>query len=204
MINAVHIPTTHELAQFSYRNFMDDRQDYIIETLNNVICSNEGLIESKVLAFYSLGDIYWNYIVDLDKAIEYINMAIKLASSTDISFNYILRGSIWGNRLQLLKLLGKTYELDEEIEKVINKYANEEFESNSYLHNAYKYKASIEYNRGSFKVALDYLMDAQRYYPVKFYTNKLHVIETSDYKNEFDNLELLLSRNVCKIKDWQM
>ena len=204
MINSEHIFTSQELAQFSYRNLMDDRQDYIIETLNNIINSDETLIEDKVLAFCNLADIYWNYIVDLDKAIEYINMAIKLASSTDICFNYILRGSIWENRLQLLKLLGKTYELEEELEKVINKYENGQFESNSYLHNAYKYKASIEYNKGNFKAALNHLMDAQRYYPVKFYANKLHVIEATDYKNEFRNLELLLSRNVCNIKDWQM
>jgi tetratricopeptide (TPR) repeat protein len=204
MINAVHIPTTHELAQFSYRNLMDDRQDYIMETLNNIISSDEALIEDKVLALYSLGDIYWNYIVDLDKAIEYINMAIKLASSTDISFNYILRGSIWENRLQLLELLGKTNELEEELKKVINKYENEKFKSNSYLHSAYKYKANIEYNMGNFKAALDHLINAQKYYPVKFYANKLHEIEISDYKNEFENLELLLSRNVCNIKDWQI
>jgi tetratricopeptide (TPR) repeat protein len=131
-------------------------------------------------------------------------MAIKLASSTDISFNYILRGSIWENRLQLLEILGKTYELEEELKKVINKYENEEFKSNSYLHSAYKYKANIEYNRGNFKAALDYLINAQKYYPVKFYANKLHEIEISDYKNEFENLELLLSRNVCNIKDWQI
>ncbi len=204
MINEEHIFTAYELAQFSYRNLMDDRQDYIIESLNNIISSDKTAIENKVLAFYSLGDIYWNYIVDLDKAIEYINMAIELASSTDIRFNYILRGSVWENRLQLLGLLEKTYELEEELEKVINKYGNEKFESNSYLHNAYKYKASIEYNRGSFKAALENLMNAQRYYPVKFYANKLHVIEISDYKNEFENLELLLSRNVCNVKDWQM
>jgi tetratricopeptide (TPR) repeat protein len=204
MINKEHIFTASELAQFSYRDLMDDRQDYIIETLNNIIHSNKASIEEKVLGFYSLGDIYRNYIVDLNKAIEYINTAIELASSTDISFNYILRGSLWENHLQLLELLGKTYELEEEIEKVINKYGNEEFKSNSYLHNAYKYKARIEYNRGSFKIALENLMDAQRYYPIKFYAKKLHVIEAADYKNEFENLELLLSRNVCNIKDWQM
>lgn len=203
MISA-HIPDIHELARLSYGNLMDDRQDYMIEIFKNVIHSDSILVENKVIALNSLGDIYCNYIADLDKAIEFTNKAIELASSTDINFNYILRGDIWKSKLHLLELLEKKQEIEDELEKIINKYKDKEFKSNSYLHNAYKYKANVEYLRGDYKTALDNLMDAQSYYPVKFYAHRLRDIGYPDCKNEFQNLELLLSRNVCKIKDWQM
>ncbi|MDF2673347.1 MAG: hypothetical protein K0R09_1612 [Clostridiales bacterium] len=196
--------STQELAQFSVRNLMDDRQDFIIEALNRVVCSAEASIEDKVLALDKLGDIYQNYTGDLDKSLEHINMAIELADSIDIRFSYVLRGSIWLKRLQLLELLGRNDEIESELQKITNKYETEEFNSNSYLFNAYKYKAKLEYDRGTPKAALGYLIDAQKYYPVKFYAKKLHVIEASDYKNEFDNLELLLSRNVFSTKDWNI
>lgn len=196
--------STQELAQFSVRNLMDDRQDFITETLNKVVCSTESSIEDKILALDKLGDIYQNYRGDWDKSLEYIDMANILVESIDISFSHILRGSIWLKRLQLLELLGRNDEIEAELEKIISKYKAEEFNSNSYLYNAYKYKAKLEYDRGMPKTALGYLIEAQKYYPVKFYAKKLHVIETTDYKNEFDNLELLLSRNVCGTKDWNI
>lgn len=198
------ILTTHELAQISYKNFMDDRLDYIIDALNNVISSNENSIEDKVLAFEKLSIIYLSCQYELDKSLEYIDRATKLADSTDIGFSYILRGDIWENKLKLLEILGKEEEIEVELNRIISKYEAEEFKSNSYLYNAYKCKASFEYKKGDFEAALCYLKDAQRYYPVRFFSNRLHVTQSSDHKNEYDNLELLLSRNVCSINDWQM
>ena len=204
MNDAYPIFSTQELAQFSVRNLMDDRQDFITEALNRVVCSVEASIEDKVLALDKLAYICQNYTGDLDKSLEYINMAIELAERNDISFSYVLRGSIWLKRLQLLELLGRNDEIEAELENILNKYEAEELNSNSYLFNAYKYKAKLEYDRGIYETALGYLIASQKYYPIKFYAKKLHVIEPSDYRNEFDNLELLLSRNVCSTKDWNI
>lgn len=204
MISKEGFLSTHELAQFSHKHLVDDRQDYIIEVLNNIIASDVSSLEDKVLAFEKLGDLYWNYTGDLDKALEYINSAIEFADTEDIGFRYLLRGCLLEKKLQLLSLLERNDEIEKELDRIINKYINKEFKSNSYLYNAYKYKAAMEYKECSFKAALEYLVDAQRYYPAKFYANRLHVIETSDYKNEYENLESLLSRYVYSPGDWQI
>lgn len=204
MNNLVHAFTTHDLAQFSHKDFMDDRQDYLIEVLNNIIDLNENNIEDRILAFEKLSLIYWDCIDDLDKSLEYINRAIELANSTNIAFSHVLRGALFNTRFKLLQLLDRTDEIEVEILRIIDMYKTDKSSSNSCLYTVYKYKANEEYNRGNFETALGYLMDAQQYYPVKFYANNLHEIEISDYKDEYDNLELLLSRNVCGIKDWQI
>lgn len=204
MINNEDILNTIELAQLSNKYLMDDRQDDLIEALNKITASDESSLEDKVIAFEKLGNLYWNYTRDLDKALEYMNNALELADSADISLYNILRGDIWNSKLQLLSLLGRDSEIEMELQTVISKYSEKEFKSNSYLFNAYKFKAQAEYNAGSFEAALEHLMDAQRYYPVEFYANRLHVIEISDYQGQYENLESLLSRNVCKPDDWEM
>lgn len=204
MISKEHILTTEELTQFSHKCLMDDRQDYIIEILNNIADRDENSIEDRVLAFYNLGDIYWNFIGDFTRAIEYMNMSIELSHKSQEDFKHVLRGNIWNSKLRLLSELGNYSEIETEIEKIIDKYSSGEFDSNSLLHYAYTYKADLEYGQGNYKIALENLINAQAYYPIKFYANNLHVIEVSDYKNEFDNLKLLLSRNICSTKDWQM
>lgn len=204
MINKKHILTTNELSHFSHKCLLDDRQDYAVEVLCSIADNNENSTEDRILALYNLGDIYWNYIGDLDKAIEYINKALELSYSSDAVFSYILRGNVWRSKLCLLAQLGKQGEIESELERIISKYGAQKFLSNSLLFYAYMHKAELEYEKCNFKAALEYLVNAKLYYPVKFYADKLHVVEVSDYKNEFDNLKLLLSRNVCSTQDWQM
>lgn len=204
MVSKENLPSKHETAEFYSWQLVDDRQDYIIASLNNIINSKESSLEYKVFAFEKSGDIYWNYKGDLYKALQCFNNAIELADSLDTGFISLLGGSIWRKKLQLLSLLEKNDEIEGELEKVINKYINKEYKSNSYLFNAYKYKADVEYKKCNFKTALEHLQTAQLYYPIRFYGNMLHVIEISDYKDEYDNLECLLSRNVCCPNDWEI
>lgn len=204
MINKKHILTTQELSLFSHKCLLDDRHDYIIEILKGIAFNNDNSIEDRILALYNLGDIYWNYIGDLDKAIEYINSAVEISDESDISFSHVLRGNLLRSKLNLLAQLGRHGEIETELERIINKYSDKGFANNSILYSAYLHKADLEYGKGNFKAALEYLNNAQICYPVKFYADKLHVVEITDYKNEYDNLKLLLSRNVCKTSDWQM
>lgn len=204
MISNEDFISTHELAQFSYKHLVDDRQEYIIEVLNNIIASDKSSLENKILAFEKLGHLYWYYAGDLEKAQEYIDTAIHLSDTVNTSFPHVLRGDLWKTRLKLLSLLGRNDEIEWEIERIINKYINRGFESNSYLFNAYKYRADMEYTRLNNKAAFENLMEAQKYYPVKFYADKLFEIETFDYKKKYENLNYLLSRNVCPPADWIM
>lgn len=204
MISNEGFISTHELAQFSCKQLADDRQEYIIEILNNIIASDNSSLEDKIIAFEKLGDLYWYYAGDLDKALEYINSAIDLSGTVNTGFSHVLRGDLWETRLKLLSLLGRNDEIEGELERILNKYANTDFESNSYLFNAYKYRADLEYKRYNNKAALENLMEAQMYYPVRFYADRLFEIEASDYKKEYENLNYLLSRNVCHPNDWEM
>lgn len=204
MINKDRILATQEISNFSHRCLLDDRQDYAIEVLGNIAGRDENCMEDRILALYNLGDIYWNYIGDLDKAFEYICAALELSENTDESFCCILRGKLLKIKLNLLAQLGKNEEAKMELERIINKYTNKNISNNSLLFYAYQHMAELDYEKGSYKTALEFLENAAMYCPVKYYSNKLHVVEVNDYQKEFNNLSHLLSRNVYSPDNWQI
>lgn len=204
MISKEHILSTREISSFSHRCLLDDRQDYAIEVLGNIAGSEENCMEDRILALYNLGDIYWNYIGDLDRAFEYICSALELSENTDENFCCVVRGKLLKSKLNLLIQLGKNEEAEMEFERIINKYSSKNAANNSLLFYAYQHRGELEYEKGSYKAALEYLEKAAMCCPVKFYAYRLHVVEVEDYKKEFDNLKLLLSRNVYSPDNWEI
>lgn len=194
----------HELAEFTYKYLVDDRHDFVIETLNNMVDSKESTIEDKVLALEKLSDIFWSCIGDYEKALEYIEMALKLAEETSSKFNYILRGTIWESKLYILKLLGRYEAIEKESESIIARFASSTYISNSYLYSTYKYKAKTEFSKKNYETAYEFLLKAKQYHPINFCTSFESEVEVSNFKKCYDSLAFLLARNVTEISIWDI
>lgn len=153
-------------------------------------------IDNKAWAYKELGVLYWKLYHDGEKGLEYINEALKISESINDTFLITTRGDIFREKLDILKALGREEEAINEANSKINFIGMNI--KNSYLYNAYDFKANCEKEKGRYNNALSYLNEA---YNVYFYgeenilKNKcediMKRIDISD-ERKFDEIKLIL------------
>lgn len=115
-------------------------------------------VDNKAWAYKELGILYWKLYKDSEKGLEYIEEALKIAESIDNKFMIIARGDIFRDKLELLKEIGREEEAITEANNKINFIGMNI--KNSYLFNAYEFKAQCKKEKGVYDDALSYLNTA--------------------------------------------
>jgi len=95
--------------------------------------------------------------VTFEDALDYINLAIELAESTDYLYKYILRGELWADRWLTLHLQKKTQIAEAEIAEKIEIFEPLPIPHNSYLYYGYRFKAQIAAECGTTLIAKDFM-----------------------------------------------
>ncbi|SMB80775.1 hypothetical protein SAMN00017405_1989 [Desulfonispora thiosulfatigenes DSM 11270] len=180
------------------------------ETLNNYmegyfdkdnLVPEEKYLEQKVWVLQDIGLLQWKVNQDAQKALEYLNKAWALLEATEFDFVFLVKGYVWKHRLDFLKIVGQKDKALEETAKVISYYENiTKFENNSYLYNAYLFKAEIEKEDNNLEQSLDYLKQALNFFPLAEDQEKdLEEIwpkRKEDYLGTFEKMEKLTHRRV--------
>ena len=112
-------------------------------------------IDNKAWAYKELGILYWKLYKDGEKGLQYIEEALNIAESIDNKFMIIVRGDIFRDKLELLKEIGREEEAITEANNKINFIGMNI--KNSYLFNAYEFKAQCKKEKGIYDEALAYL-----------------------------------------------
>jgi tetratricopeptide (TPR) repeat protein len=132
-------------------------------------------IDNMAWAYKELGILYWKIYKDGEKGLGYIEEALKIAESIDSKFVIITRGDIFRDKLELLKDLGREEDAISEANNIIS-FIDMNIK-NSYLFNAYEFKAQCEKEKGMYEDALSYLNVA---YDIYFYDES----EEHTFKNK--------------------
>lgn len=132
-------------------------------------------IDNMAWAYKELGILYWKLYKDGEKGLGYIEEALKIAESIGNKFVIITRGDIFRDKLELLKDLGREEDAIYEANNIIS-FIDMNIK-NSYLFNAYEFKAQCEKEKGIYDDALSYLNVA---YDIYFYDES----EEHTFKNK--------------------
>jgi len=147
----------HFLAMPEY-----EKKDLAIELFRSIVDidideENSEDVEEKVFALQKLSACLRENETTLEDALDYINIAIELAESTDYLYKYILRGELWADRWLTLHLQKKTEIAEAEIAEKIEIFEPLPIPHNSYLYYGYRFKAQIAAERGTTLIAKDFM-----------------------------------------------
>ena len=119
-------------------------------------------IDNRAWAYKELGLLHWKLYKDGEKALQYIEEALSISESIDAKLFITTRGDIFRDKLELLKELGREEEAIFEANNKINFIGMNI--KNSYLFNAYEFKAQCEKENERYEDALSYLNEACNVY----------------------------------------
>ncbi len=123
-------------------------------------------VEEKVYALQHLSAVMRDD-KDYKNALDYINLAIKLAEETDYLYKYILRGELWADRWNVLAHSYRTDLAADEVQMKIDAYGNLPLKHISYLYYGYRFLAQREGATFHSVPALSYMKKAFSYMPLK-------------------------------------
>ena len=132
----------------------------LFESVVDIEVSSPKDIEYKAWALKHLAFLLRKYTKDFVTALSYINEAIQLAESIDYEYHTILRGDLWAERWILLNELDQTNLALEEANQQIDKYTSRFTKNNSYLYNAYRFKAQVAGSNGDITNFLKFMKAA--------------------------------------------
>jgi tetratricopeptide (TPR) repeat protein len=153
------------LAKFLYHpeyNKIDSAIE-LFESVLDVQVSAPEDIEHKAWSLRYLSSILRKKKGNLNEALTYINASITLAESINFKYHIINRGELWAERWIILNFLHQTNlaitEADEKIAEHNSKFAK----NNSYLYNAYRFKAQVAGAQGNVSDSLKLIKKALSY-----------------------------------------
>lgn len=119
-------------------------------------------IEEKIYALQHLS-LALRDDKDFKNALDYINLAIKLAEENDYLYKYILRGELWADRWNILARSFRTDLAADEVQAKIDAYGNLPIKHISYLYFGYRFLAQREGATFHAEAALAYMKKAFSY-----------------------------------------
>lgn len=150
------------LSHPAYQQF--DAAIYLLQSITNITVNHTPLdIEYKAWALQQLAKLLRKTHRNLPEALTYINQAIALAESADYQYTSIVRGDLWAERWILLHFLKQTELALTEADQKIAKYRFTLAKNNSYLYNAYRFKAQVTAAKSELHEALSYMKKALSY-----------------------------------------
>lgn len=153
--------TRASLAKFLYHPAYNqiDAAIKLFESVTNVQVTAPEDIEHKAWALKHLSSALRNKKAP-ESALQYINESIKLAESIDHTYHTILRGDLWAERWIILNALNQTTLAVDEANQTIMKFASKFVKNNSYVYNAYRFKAQVAAAKGEIGEALSLMKKA--------------------------------------------
>lgn len=157
--------TRASLAKFLYHPAYHqiDAAIELFESVTDVQVSAPEDIEHKALALKHLSTALRKYKKKPAPALTYINASIQLAESIDHPYHTILRGDLWAERWIILNTLNQTSIAVAEANQTIAKFASKFVKNNSYVYNAYRFKAQVAAANGDLSQSLHLMKTALSY-----------------------------------------
>lgn len=157
----------HTRARLAHFLAMPDfnKTDEAVELFKTIVEAevdeeNSEDVEEKVFALQRLSTCLRTQKDQLENALNYINLAIELAESTDFLYKYVLRGELWADRWVTLHMQKKSDVAIDEVNEKIEVYESIPIHHNSYLYFAYRFKAQIAGANGTTLIAKDFMHKA--------------------------------------------
>lgn len=157
--------TRASLAKFlchpSY-NKIDDAIQLLNSVLDVQVHTLED-IEHKAWALRNLSSILRKKKRNFHEALTHIDSAISLVENSHFKFHIINRGELWAERWITLNLLHQTDLALVEADQKIIEHGSRFAKNNSYLYNAYRFKAQAAGAQGNVSDALKFIKKALSY-----------------------------------------
>lgn len=129
-------------------NHIDDAIS-LLESVKDIQVDKPEEIEQKAWALKQLGFLLRRFKQDFSRALAHITEAIRLAESTDHKYHVISRGDLWAERWIILNKLRQTPTALREADQKIRQFSFAFTQNNSYLYNAYRFKAQAAGAQGN-------------------------------------------------------
>lgn len=121
----------------------------LFESITHVTTESPLELEQKACSFKQLSLLLRKYKQDFPHSLNYICEAIKIAESTDYQFQTVVRGELWGVRWNLLAKLHQSKQALQEANQKIQQFNDISVLNNSYIYNAYRFKAQLSGAQGN-------------------------------------------------------
>lgn len=175
----------------------------LLTSVADIPAKTPGDIEYKAWSLKHLAFLLRKYVKSFSAALAHINHAINLVESIDCHFHTIRRGELWGERWILLSLLEQTHVALREANEQIQKYACKFAKNNSYLYNAYRFKAQVAGRQGDTAKFVKLMKTALSFICLNEQEKKLLAAAFSAKHNNFqiilENIDLATPRNISWI-----
>lgn len=125
--------------------------------------SDSKTIEQKIWFLRDFGVLTWKVKEDAQKALEYLTQAVDILKSIDFELAFLIKGEVWKDKLDLLKITRQEDKAMEEANHIIADYEkSQDYINNSCLYNAYLLKAEVEKEANNLEKAVENLKLALR------------------------------------------
>ena len=126
-----------------------DEAIILFESITDVVPHSPNELEEKTYSLKQLSLLLRKYKYDFPNSLYFIGEAINLAESTDYKFKTIVRGELWGLRWNLLTKLKNSDKALHEANQKIQQFTDIAAQNNSYIYNAYRFKAQLSGSQGN-------------------------------------------------------
>lgn len=173
----------------------------LFESIVDIPVETPGDIEYKAWSLKHLALLLRKYTKYFSAALAYINNSIQLAESIDYDYHTILRGELWAERWIILSLLNQTNTALKEANDHIYKHTSKFAKNNSYLYNAYRFKAQVAGSQGDTNNFLKLMKTALSFICLNEQEKKQLAVTLSAKHNNFHlilkNIDLATPRKIA-------